>query len=68
MDLNNLSPMYDAKHLNAHFYVNEVARLDSGQLVIPIRWLQCGKKICADAYAISISSEVIRDCLMTGMF
>jgi hypothetical protein len=68
MDLNNLSPMYDTKHLNAHFYVNKVARLDSGQLVIPIRWLQCGKKICADAYAISISSEVIRDCLMTGMF
>ncbi|KAJ7789656.1 hypothetical protein B0H14DRAFT_3891746 [Mycena olivaceomarginata] len=57
MDLNNLSPMYDAKHLNAHFYVNKVARLDSGQLVIPVRWLTCGKKICADAYAISISSE-----------
>ncbi|KAJ7820467.1 hypothetical protein B0H14DRAFT_3735670 [Mycena olivaceomarginata] len=60
MDLNNLSPMYDAKHLNAHFYVNEVARLDSGQLVIPVRWLQCGKKICADAVVATVlDSETI---------
>ncbi|KAJ7209175.1 hypothetical protein GGX14DRAFT_566353 [Mycena pura] len=63
MDLNNLSPMYDAKYLNAHFYANEVARLNSGQLVIPIRWLQCGKKICADAYAISINSEGVATVL-----
>ncbi|KAJ7327989.1 hypothetical protein DFH08DRAFT_916737 [Mycena albidolilacea] len=57
MDLNNLGPMYDAKHLNAHFYVNEVARLDSGKLVIPVRWLKYGKKICADAYAVSFNAE-----------
>ncbi|KAJ7792158.1 hypothetical protein B0H14DRAFT_3160454 [Mycena olivaceomarginata] len=63
MDLNNLSPMYDAKHLNAHFYVNEVARLDSGKLVIPVRWLKYGKKICADAYAVSFNAEGVATVL-----
>ncbi|KAJ7205461.1 hypothetical protein GGX14DRAFT_644635 [Mycena pura] len=57
MDLDILSPMYDAKDLHSHFYVNEVARLASGDFVIPIRWLKYRGGICADAFAISIDSE-----------
>ncbi|KAJ7112273.1 hypothetical protein C8R44DRAFT_741961 [Mycena epipterygia] len=38
MDLENLSPMYAAQY--SHFYVNELARLRTGKLVIPIRWIK----------------------------
>ncbi|KAJ7715958.1 hypothetical protein B0H16DRAFT_1667025 [Mycena metata] len=54
MDLDHLSPMYDAKHLPAHFYVNELARLNTGQLVIPIRWLKFRDSICADAFLVEL--------------
>ncbi|KAJ7035837.1 hypothetical protein C8F04DRAFT_1340815 [Mycena alexandri] len=54
MDLDHLSPMYDAKHLSAHFYVNELARLNTGQLVIPIRWLKFRDSICADAFLVDL--------------
>ncbi|KAJ7477986.1 hypothetical protein B0H11DRAFT_2424571 [Mycena galericulata] len=57
MDLDLLSPMYDARHLHAHFFVNELARLKSGQLVIPIRWLKFRDRVCADAFAVEIDSS-----------
>lgn len=58
MDLDRLSPMYDARHLHAHFYVNELARLNSGKLVIPIRWLKFRNRICADAFCVDIDVSV----------
>ncbi|KAJ7871648.1 hypothetical protein B0H14DRAFT_3439362 [Mycena olivaceomarginata] len=64
MDLNNLSPMYDAKHLNAHFYVNEVARLDSGQLVILVRWLQCGQKICRGCFVWGVATVLDSETIL----
>ncbi|KAJ7711067.1 hypothetical protein B0H16DRAFT_1480617 [Mycena metata] len=57
MDLDHLSPMYDAKHLPAHFYVNELARLNTGQLVIPIRWLKFRDSICADTFLVELDDE-----------
>ncbi|KAJ7476349.1 hypothetical protein B0H11DRAFT_1727263 [Mycena galericulata] len=57
MDLDLLSPMYDARHLHTHFFVNELARLKSGQLVIPIRWLKFRDRVCADAFAVDIDSS-----------
>lgn len=50
--------MYDARHLNAHFFVNELARLKSGQLVIPIRWLKFRGRICADAFRVEVDDTV----------
>ncbi|KAJ7021232.1 hypothetical protein C8F04DRAFT_1273994 [Mycena alexandri] len=57
MDLDLLSPMYDAKHLPAHFYVNELARLNTGKLVIPIRWLKFRDTICADAFSVEFDDQ-----------
>ncbi|KAJ7294000.1 hypothetical protein C8J57DRAFT_1704630 [Mycena rebaudengoi] len=55
MDLDNLSPMYDAKC--CHYYVNEPARLTSGNLVIPIRWVKYGNVVCADAFTIEFDNQ-----------
>ncbi|KAJ6612917.1 hypothetical protein B0H10DRAFT_2277539 [Mycena sp. CBHHK59/15] len=52
MDLDNLSPMYDAKR--CHFYVNELARMNNGKLVIPIRWVKYRNTVCADAFIVEL--------------
>ncbi|KAF7296426.1 hypothetical protein HMN09_01113000 [Mycena chlorophos] len=53
MDLDMLSPMYDAGR--AHFYVNELARTRDGSLVVPIRWIICDGEIQADSFTVSIN-------------
>ncbi|KAF7312000.1 hypothetical protein MIND_00211900 [Mycena indigotica] len=52
MDLDALSPMYDAG--NAHFYVNELCRLQDGQFVVPIHWVTVNSAVCADCYSVKI--------------
>ncbi|KAJ7764445.1 hypothetical protein B0H14DRAFT_2403380, partial [Mycena olivaceomarginata] len=64
MDLDLLSPMYDAKHLGAHFYVNELALLKTGKFVIPIWWLKFRGSICADAFAVEVDDSVCRNALL----
>ncbi|KAJ7906752.1 hypothetical protein B0H13DRAFT_2233563 [Mycena leptocephala] len=55
MDLDNLSPMYAGQY--CYFYVNELARLKTGELVIPIRWVKFKNAVCADAFKVEINSE-----------
>ncbi|KAK7027218.1 hypothetical protein R3P38DRAFT_2623909 [Favolaschia claudopus] len=55
MELSNLSPMYDAG--SAHYYVNELARLKNGNLVIPIRWVKFRGKIFADAFSVVLDDQ-----------
>ncbi|KAJ7698601.1 hypothetical protein B0H17DRAFT_1158298 [Mycena rosella] len=50
MDLDILSPMYDAGV--SHYYVNEVAHLRDGSFVVPIRWVKFRGKVYADAYSV----------------
>ncbi|KAJ7795451.1 hypothetical protein B0H14DRAFT_3554112 [Mycena olivaceomarginata] len=55
MDLDTLSPMYDAG--SKHYYVNEIARLQDDSLVIPVRWVTFRGKVYADAYAVKLDSQ-----------
>ncbi|THU81724.1 hypothetical protein K435DRAFT_808835 [Dendrothele bispora CBS 962.96] len=57
MDLDILSPMYDAQN-GCHFYVFEIARLKDGQLVIPIRWIIAEHQVFADAFKVHLDSEM----------
>ncbi|KAJ7616168.1 hypothetical protein DFH06DRAFT_1239316 [Mycena polygramma] len=66
MDLDLLSPMYDAKHLGAHFYVNELALLKTAKFVIPIRWLKFRGSICADAFEVDVDDSGVARVIDTN--
>jgi hypothetical protein len=56
MDLEILSPMFAAGV--SHYYVNEVARVRDGNLVIPIRWVKFRDKIYADTFSVIFNEQV----------
>ncbi|KAJ6627573.1 hypothetical protein B0H10DRAFT_2210481 [Mycena sp. CBHHK59/15] len=55
MDLDNLSPIYAAQY--SHFYVNKLARLNTGKFVIPIHWIKFKNLVCTDVFAVELDSE-----------
>ncbi|KAL6306122.1 hypothetical protein BKA93DRAFT_816505 [Sparassis latifolia] len=58
LDVSILSPMYDAGH-GRHYYVQEFAQLQNGQIVIPVRWLEMEgtQEICADAHRVKLDEN-----------
>ncbi|KAJ6529323.1 hypothetical protein B0H19DRAFT_1214550 [Mycena capillaripes] len=56
LDLSTLSPMYDAG--SSHYYVNELAHLKSGELIIPVRWVRFRGKVYADAFSVTLNEQV----------
>ncbi|KAF7337258.1 hypothetical protein MSAN_02278300 [Mycena sanguinolenta] len=58
LDTRLLSPMYAAPN-HRHYYVNELAQLQSGRFVIPLRWITRHRKICADAYEVLVDDDGI---------
>lgn len=49
--------MYDAG--DRHYYIDELARLQNGSMVIPVRWLEdTDKNIYADAYSVTFDDQV----------
>jgi hypothetical protein len=51
-----LSPMFDQN--GKHYYIDEVARMQNGEYVIPLRWVMSKKVLHADAYLVVIDSQV----------
>lgn len=57
VDRHTLSPMYDAG--DRHYYIDELACLNDGSFIIPVRWLEDSKgKIFADAYQVVFHDHV----------
>nr|GAT45532.1 predicted protein [Mycena chlorophos] len=58
MDRRKLSPMYAASD-QQHYYVDEVAQLKSGKLIVPVRWVTQGglHNVFADAYEVTFDEE-----------
>lgn len=56
MDLDILSPMYDAGI--SHYYVNEVCQLRDGKFVVPVRWVKFRGKVYGDAFSVTFNEQV----------
>ncbi len=50
MDLDALSPMYDAG--DQHFYVFELTRLRNGLFIIPFWWVTYHKQVHAESWKV----------------
>jgi hypothetical protein len=57
LDPNFLTPMFEMQN-GIHYYIHEVAKLNDGRCVIPIRWLKVDSVMHVDTYAVEIDDQV----------
>ncbi|KAI0368156.1 hypothetical protein BV20DRAFT_948572, partial [Pilatotrama ljubarskyi] len=58
MDRSMLSPMFDAGE--KHYYVDELSRLATGDLVIPLRWVIVHGEVHFDAHRVNLDATTVR--------
>lgn len=46
-----------------YFYIKELAELEDGQFVIPMRWFTEDKVTCADVYLVAYYPAVCQSCI-----
>lgn len=52
------TPMY--AHGLKHFFINEVAQLDTGSFVLPLTWIKWNGTLCADCLDVTVSDVCVR--------
>jgi hypothetical protein len=52
-----LTPMFDVGH-GVHYYVDELAQLTDGRLVIPVHWIKLDGAMHVDVYSVELNAEV----------
>jgi hypothetical protein len=65
MDPDLLTPMYAIG--GTHFYVNELAKLKNGQLVIPIKWIVRSGVLCADGHEVTLTEVCLSHFIATAL-
>jgi hypothetical protein len=59
IDRHAASPMYDAGG-GRHYFIDEPACLENGQMVIPVRWVEDErKKVWADAWDVVFDNQTV---------
>ena len=57
VDRHTLSPMYDSG--THHYYIYELARLKTGNFIVPMRWLEdTDGNVFADAFPVTFDAQV----------
>ena len=60
LDRHILSPMYDDEK-GRHYFIDEPASLENGEVVVPVRWLEDEKGVVwAEVWEIRRNEEVVR--------
>lgn len=65
LDRHAMSPMYNDRAGDRHYYIDEVARLRTGQFVIPVRWLEneSDGQVWCDAWPIELVDNCVCELL-----
>jgi hypothetical protein len=60
VDIDDLSPMWAdwENRPHVHYYIKELAQLDDGRYVVPMKWITINGEVHAEAHSIIYSEQV----------